>query len=54
MTMAALGVLGATLCALSPAWGARGYHATALAFVALGAVLAFCAGLLLLFGPLNG
>ena len=54
MTTAALGMLGAMLCALSPAWGARGYHATALALVAFGAMLAFCAGLLLLFGPRAG
>lgn len=53
MTTAALGMLGAMLCALSPAWGARGYHATALVLVALGAALAFSAGLLLLFGPLK-
>lgn len=49
--MAALGILGAVLCAVSPAWGGRGYHGVALGCVGLGAALAFIAGATLLFGP---
>lgn len=48
--MAALGIAGAALCALSPAWGARGYHAVAIGCIALGATLALTAGAFLLFG----
>jgi hypothetical protein len=40
MASAALGVLGVLLCALSPAWGARGYHRIALGSVLVGALLA--------------
>lgn len=47
--VAALGVLGAALCALSPAWGARGHHRVAAALIALGATLALTAGAFLLF-----
>jgi len=46
--VAALGVLGVALCALSPAWGARGYHRVALGLVLGGAVLALVAALRLL------
>jgi hypothetical protein len=47
--VAALGVVGAVLCAVSPAWGARGYHRTAASLIALGATLALTAGAFLLF-----
>ena len=46
--MAALGVLGVALCALSPAWGAQGYHRAALGLVLTGAVLALLVALRLL------
>jgi hypothetical protein len=46
--MAALGVLGVALCALSPAWGARGYHRVALGLVLAGAALALLTALRLL------
>jgi hypothetical protein len=46
--MAALGVLGVVLCALSPAWGARGYHRVALGLVLMGATLALAVALQLL------
>jgi hypothetical protein len=49
--IAALGVLGVALCALSPAWGARGHHGMALSLVGMGATLALCAALLVLFAP---
>ncbi|HWG79852.1 MAG TPA: hypothetical protein VN681_08765 [Stellaceae bacterium] len=42
---AALGMIGAALCALSPAWGARGYHRVAAGSAALGALLALLAAL---------
>ncbi len=48
MMAAALGVLGAVLCALSPAWGARGRHGLAIAFIAGGAALALCAAVTVL------
>lgn len=46
--VAALGVLGVALCALSPAWGSRGYHRVALSLVLGGAALALVAALSLL------
>ena len=49
--IAALGVFGVALCALSPAWGARGRHGVALAFVGTGAALALAAALFVLFAP---
>ncbi|HEX7970054.1 MAG TPA: hypothetical protein VF502_17655 [Stellaceae bacterium] len=49
---AALGILGAVLCAVSPAWGARGRHGVALGCIGLGAALAFVAAVTVLFGPL--
>jgi len=45
MAIAALGVLGVLLCALSPAWGARGRHRMALGSIGLGAALALLAAL---------
>ncbi len=47
--MAVLGMLGALLCALSPAWGARGHHGMALGAAGLGAALAFTAATMVLF-----
>lgn len=47
--IAALGVFGVALCAVSPAWGARGHHGMALALVGMGATLALGAALLVLF-----
>jgi hypothetical protein len=41
MAATMLGVAGALLCAAGPAWGARGWHRTAVALMALGALLAF-------------
>jgi hypothetical protein len=49
MRMAALGMLGALLCALSPALGARGHHRAAFGSIALGATLALLAALKVLF-----
>lgn len=46
--IAALGVLGVALCALSPAWGARGHHLAALGFILTGGTLALVAALSLL------
>jgi hypothetical protein len=46
--VAALGVLGVALCAVSPAWGARGYHRVALGLVLGGAALALLAAVHLL------
>jgi hypothetical protein len=46
--VAALGVLGVALCALSPAWGARGYYRAAVGLVLGGAALALLAALSLL------
>lgn len=43
MAVAAMGMLGALLCALSPAWGARGYHRMAAGQLFAGAVLALAA-----------
>ena len=51
MAMAALGMVGAMLCALGPAWGARGHHAPAIASIAAGAALALLAGLSLFGAP---
>ena len=48
---AAIGVLGVALCALSPAWGARGFHRTALASIALGALAALASALIVLHAP---
>ncbi len=45
---AAIGVLGVALCALSPAWGARGFHRVAAATIGLGAALALLAALFVL------
>jgi TM2 domain-containing membrane protein YozV len=45
--IAALRILGAALCALSPGWGARGYHRTALGCAFAGAALALAAALIL-------
>jgi hypothetical protein len=46
--MAILGILGAALCAISPAWGARGRHGAALGLALVGAVLALVAALSLI------
>ncbi len=43
--MAILGILGVVLCALSPAWGARGRHGVALSLAVAGAALALIAAL---------
>lgn len=43
MAAVMLGVAGALLCAAGPAWGARGWHRTAVTIMALGALLAFFA-----------
>ena len=43
--MAIIGIVGAVLCAVSPAWGARGRHGTALGLALVGAVLALVAAL---------
>ncbi len=48
--VATLGILGAVLCALGPAWGARGYHGMALGTLGLGVALAFAAAMMMLFG----
>ena len=48
--VAALGVIGVALCALSPAWGARSYHRVAFGLVLGGAALALLAALDLLAG----
>jgi hypothetical protein len=46
--VAALGILGVALCALSPAWGSRGYHRAALGLLLAGAAMALVAALSLL------
>ncbi len=38
-----LGMVGALLCAAGPAWGARGWHRTAVALIGSGALLALFA-----------
>ena len=43
MAATMLGVAGALLCAAGPAWGARGWHRTAVALMASGALLALFA-----------
>jgi hypothetical protein len=43
MAAAMLGVAGALLCAAGPAWGARGWHRTAVALIGSGALLALFA-----------
>lgn len=48
MAAAALGMIGAALCALSPAWGARGYHRIAAGLAGVGALLALLAAVSLI------
>ncbi len=43
MAITMLGMAGALLCAAGPAWGARGWHRTAVTLMGVGALLAFFA-----------
>jgi hypothetical protein len=43
MAATMLGMAGALLCAAGPAWGARGWHRTALTLMTTGALLALFA-----------
>ena len=52
MATTMLGMAGALLCAAGPAWGARGWHRTALALMTIGALLALFAASRVLSHPL--